>query len=276
MRQLPRFFAITRGRLFKMNQELVDRSLAYAKALRSYPIEPGMEFDHETLVALSTKMPQNKDIRALFPVVGGLPIDYVCEIQCDNCQSLKKTTLRKTQLISYMECLRRIHNKTHKTNCQTVATCKQCREYKIVLNKQKQENERANFLSTYGKDRESNTDILVKHFLLVDGMPKEGVTWKEIAVEMDRRLSMCNEEKLAQVICEMEYGEFLRTPYWKITSFEVKRKNKFKCVMCDSKERLQVHHKNYQSHGYEHTYFGMQSLTCVCDECHAKHHGHYE
>lgn len=259
-----------------MNQQLVDRSLAYAEAISSHPIEPGMEFDHETLVALSTLLPQNKFIRALFPVVDGLPVDYICEIQCDRCQSLKKTTLRKTQVIAYMECLRRIHEGRHRPNFQTVATCKECKEAEISEAKRKQENDRANFVENYRKERAANTDVLIRMFLMVDGQPKENADWKVVAQEMSRRASMCDEEKLSEAICEMEYGEFLRTPYWKIISYEVKKKNKFRCVMCDSGERLQVHHKNYSLHGYEHTYEGMRSLTCVCDNCHSKHHGHHE
>jgi hypothetical protein len=259
-----------------MNQELVDRSLAYTEALRSHPIEPGMEFDHETLVALSTRMPQNKDIRALFPLVGGLPIDYVCEIQCDRCNLFKKTLLRKTQLIAYMECLRRIYEKTHKINCQTVATCEECKKAEIFASKQKQELKHREFIENRKKDFQNNTDFLIKYYLLVDAKPLDGCDWKTLATQMGRLVDVCDTSRLAEAINEMEYGEFLRTPYWKIVAYEVKRKNKFRCVMCDSSEHLQVHHKNYNFHGYEHTYNGVCSLTCVCNECHAKHHGHYE
>lgn len=259
-----------------MNQELIDRSLAYVEALRSFPISVGMEFDHETLVALSTRLPKNKDIRALFPILDGLPLDFDCEIQCDRCSTLKKTTLRKTQLIAYMECLRRIHEGKHSINCQTVATCNECKEAEINKAKQKQENQRINFLANYGKEREENTNSLIEYFLMVDGMPKDGSDWKSIGIQMNRLIMMCDVNMLAEAICELEYGEFLRTPYWKVVAYEVKKKHKFRCVMCDSNHRLQVHHKNYTMHGYEHTQEGMRSLTCVCDNCHAKHHGHYE
>lgn len=274
MRQLPHFFAATRGRLFYMNQELVDRSLAYAAALSSHPIEPGMELDHETLVALSTLLPQNKFIRALFPVVDGLPVDYICEIQCDMCDSLKQTPLRKTQLIAYMECLRRIHEGSHRINCQTVARCKECKEAEILADRQKQELQHREFIESRRKDFQNNTDFLIKYYLLVDAKPGEGSDWRKLAAQMERLLAVCNEDRFAEAIIEMEYGEFLRTPYWKIVSYEVKKKHKFRCVMCDSNQHLQVHHKNYSLHGYEHTYEGIRSLTCVCDNCHAKHHGH--
>lgn len=259
-----------------MNQQLVDRSLAYAEALSSHPIEPGMEFDHETLVAISTLLPENKFIRALFPVMGGLPIDYICEIQCDRCQSLKKTTLKKTQVIAYMECLRRIHAGTHKINCQTVATCKECKQAEILADKQKHESQHRDYIEKRAKDIEKHTDFLIKNYLLVDGKPSQGADWKKLASQMQWMVSACDEDRFAEAIIIMEYGEFLRTPYWKIISYEVKKKNKFRCVMCDSSERLQVHHKNYSLHGYEHTYEGIRSLTCVCDNCHSKHHGHYE
>jgi hypothetical protein len=257
-----------------MNQELVDRSLAYAAALSSHPIEPGMELDHETLVALSTLLPQNKFIRALFPVVDGLPVDYICEIQCDRCDLLKQTPLRKTQLIAYMECLRRIHEGTHRINCQTVATCEECKQAEILSAKQKQESERFSYADKFKVQKQSNTDILINSFLMVDAQPKKESDWKTVGEEMFRRLSLCENEALAEAIIELEYGEFLRTPYWRIVAYEVRKKHKFRCVMCDSNQRLQVHHKNYSMHGYEHTAEGMRCLTCVCDNCHAKHHGH--
>lgn len=259
-----------------MNQELVDRSLAYVEALRSYPISVGMEFDHETLVALATRLPKNKDIRALFPVLDGLPMDFECEIQCDRCRSLKKATLRKTQLVAYMECLRRIHEGNHKTNFQTVATCKGCKEAEALEAKQRYESERFSYSEKFKVQKENNTNVLINSFLMVDAQPKEDSNWKMAGEEMFRRLSMCDKEAVAEAIIELEYGEFLRTPYWRIVAYEVRKKHKFRCVMCDSNQRLQVHHKNYTMHGYEHTHEGMRCLTCVCDECHAKHHGHYE
>lgn len=257
-----------------MNQELVDRSLAYAAALSSHPIEPGMEFDHETLVALSTLLPKNKFIRALFPVVDGLPVDYICEIQCDRCDSLKKTPLRKTQLIAYMECLRRIHEGTHRINYQTVATCEECKQAEVLAQKQAWEARKAQFVQDIKRDSQKNTDYLIKNFLIVDGVPNEGFDWKKLAAQMKSLCATCNTDRLAEAIKELEYGEFLRTPYWKIVSFDVKSKHKFRCVMCDSNQHLQVHHKNYSLHGYEHTFEGIRSLTCVCDDCHSKHHGY--
>jgi len=259
-----------------MNQELVDRSLAYVEALRSCPIKIGMEFDHETLVAISTGVPDNKYIRTLFPSGNGLPQDYPCEIQCDRCKSLKKTVLRKTQVVAYMECLRRINSGNHKINYQTVATCDDCKQAEVNEQKQKWINTEYQNAQKRAIELPKNTDFLIKNYLLVDGVPSNGSDWQSLAFQMRMLVAACENDRFAEAIIELEYGEFLRTPYRKIISYEVKKKNKFRCVMCDSSQLLHVHHKTYELHGYEHTYEGMRCLTCVCDECHAKHHGHYE
>lgn len=260
----------------KMNQELVDRSLAYTEALRSHPIAIGMEFDHETLEAISSKVSQNKDIRALFPTANGLPIDYICEIRCDKCSTIEKRPLKKTQLISYMENLRKKILNISSGECLTVATCNKCKDAEKLSEQQKRREIDRKYYLIHQNQIQLNTENLIKYYLWPDAKPGEGADWQKLNSQMRTMVCSCDEEKISEAINEMEYGEFLRTPYWKIISFEVKRKNKFKCVMCDSNEHLQVHHKNYSLHGYEHTHSGMQSLTCVCDECHSKHHGHYE
>jgi hypothetical protein len=93
---------------------------------------------------------------------------------------------------------------------------------------------------------------------------------------MSKLLSNCDDEKIKDAIKDLNYNDFLNTPYWKAIAYEVKRRHRFRCIMCDSKEMLNVHHKNYSYHGMEHTYEGIKSLTCVCKKCHSKHHGHYE
>ena len=67
----------------------------------------------------------------------------------------------------------------------------------------------------------------------------------------------------------MPYNEFLLTAYWRIVSEEVKRR-RGECEICGSKEHLQVHHKTYEHHGYEHMH--PEDLQCLCDKCHLKVH----
>lgn len=79
-------------------------------------------------------------------------------------------------------------------------------------------------------------------------------------------------ESLKEFICDIPYYDFLKTPYWKMCAYNVKKKAEFKCQICNSSENLSTHHRSYEYHGLEHTNEGQRSLTCVCQSCHNKHH----
>lgn len=70
------------------------------------------------------------------------------------------------------------------------------------------------------------------------------------------------------------YSDFIKTGYWKILSYKAKKKAGFKCVVCDSTENLQAHHKHYDNHG--DITKEVDDLVCLCAECHAKIHGKYQ
>lgn len=99
--------------------------------------------------------------------------------------------------------------------------------------------------------------------------------WKELTVNcyeemikvFDRRISAIVERRIK----EMNYADFLKTPYWVAISYKVKHNAKFKCCMCGGGNgTLQVHHRTYNTHGRELT--NLVDLTCVCNKCHSKHH----
>lgn len=259
-----------------MNKELVRKSLAYVKAIRKHPLSSGMELDYETIHALATKIQEKRDILILFAPNNGLPSSYQCGIKCDMCGEDSSATLTKTALIEYIEQIKR-HSKGSAMLCYKYRpTCEPC----VALRESRQAEESKKYSENnhkqYRIQRSNNTEHLMYRFLLPNAKPSASSSWKEIAVLMNNMLLNCHEEMVSKWILDMEYKKFLTTPYWKIIAYEVKRKHKFKCVMCDSKQHLNVHHKNYDFHGFEHTYEGMQSLTCVCEKCHSKHHGHYE
>ena len=71
-------------------------------------------------------------------------------------------------------------------------------------------------------------------------------------------------------ICNMDYYDFLNTPYWKAISEYVKVKNHYKCEICGEKGSLHVHHPTYDFHGRELQ--NMNKLKCLCDSCHKIFH----
>lgn len=68
----------------------------------------------------------------------------------------------------------------------------------------------------------------------------------------------------------MRYKDFLRTTYWHIVRSHILEIYRNKCVLCDSEHRLNVHHKSYIGHGYEHGC--LEDLIVLCKDCHAKFH----
>lgn len=69
----------------------------------------------------------------------------------------------------------------------------------------------------------------------------------------------------------VNYNDFLRTPYWKIIACWVKEIANDRCQICNSKIRLNVHHKTYDHHFDEHNWF-KEDLICLCNKCHELFH----
>lgn len=85
-------------------------------------------------------------------------------------------------------------------------------------------------------------------------------------------------EKVKPHILKLRYFYFLKTSYWMIISAEVKRRNGWKCNVCNGRIGLQIHHEDEgnANHGQEHLLL-MNGLTrglqCICEKCHEKKHG---
>jgi len=76
--------------------------------------------------------------------------------------------------------------------------------------------------------------------------------------------------ELKKQILNMEYKNFLRTPYWKTIAMYLKSKHHF-CTICHSDKALRVHHSTYVHHGEEALH--LEDLVVLCNECHKKFHG---
>ena len=69
----------------------------------------------------------------------------------------------------------------------------------------------------------------------------------------------------------MEYLDFLNTPYWDAVRSKKLYLSGYKCSLCNCNTNLQVHHKTYENHGYEHN--NLDDLIVLCSNCHSKQHG---
>lgn len=79
-----------------------------------------------------------------------------------------------------------------------------------------------------------------------------------------------NEESVAvgSFICN-NYDEYLSHSHWgRIKSFK-KEEAEYKCQLCSSNEKLNVHHNNYDNLFMEES----NDLIVLCESCHKKFHG---
>lgn len=110
----------------------------------------------------------------------------------------------------------------------------------------------------------------------INNFTDEGYQWKNYLIYKNR-LEQDNKEdsnvkvrgysEVIEFLKEMPYEEYLLTKHWKHFSSECV---KFfgKCVICDSKNNLKIHHKTYKNRGRE----TFNDVICLCIECHKKVH----
>jgi len=67
------------------------------------------------------------------------------------------------------------------------------------------------------------------------------------------------------------YAEFLKSNYWKRVRKKVLKRDNYKCYICGSEDRLNVHHGTYAHYRMEHKH--LSDLVTLCESCHKKEHG---
>lgn len=108
---------------------------------------------------------------------------------------------------------------------------------------------------------------LVYEFLL---NPNEKMTI-EIAKLLEDIIDFIREitkDEVKHYIKQIGYENYLKTPLWKynrkITMFNKEKE----CIMCSSKEKIEVHHLTYKNIGFEKD----NELCYLCNDCHNKVH----
>ena len=183
-------------------------------------------------------------------------INTVCPY-CDTVFSKEETKnyiLNEILRVTYDGCGTRIYNDEYKI-------CPECMvkilEREQLIKKQKEQ------LAL--QEKEQLTQYIIDKYILGDDV-----------IYFSHLSSLCqsaDEERIASVIRSMRYKDFLQSPYWKAIARYAKNYVSSKCSLCGSQERLSVHHRNYENHGYEHRKeVVMKDLIVLCDDCHKKFH----
>jgi hypothetical protein len=67
-----------------------------------------------------------------------------------------------------------------------------------------------------------------------------------------------------------KYRQFLNSENWKKAAELCKKRDGYRCRVCNGTERLSAHHRTYEHKGDELNHLG--DLTTLCAECHTAFH----
>ena len=118
------------------------------------------------------------------------------------------------------------------------------------------------------KKKVDNTKLYIDRYLNPDSKWRDGV--KTFVKINELNNYFIDDKDISEYINGMSYQYFLKTPYWKAITEKVRYKSGFKCNLCGSNKKLNIHHRDYTHHGDELHH--MEDLICLCEECHSKFH----
>ena len=211
------------------------------------------------LVSMMSEAKEVK-VKTLFKDVSTTGWHFMVELKCTKCGKISVHEMAKTKLFEILHGYRN----TGKRYNRISFVCEDCKkiEEEDAKIKRKIDNEKTQeFLKI-------NTYKYIDIFLNPNKIWDKGVkTWVKINDISD---SSVLKDVIAKHIKEMDYYDFLQTPYWKAISEKVKQRAGWKCQLCGSNYNLNTHHRDYSIHGYELD--NMKSLICLCEDCHSKFH----
>jgi hypothetical protein len=89
------------------------------------------------------------------------------------------------------------------------------------------------------------------------------------------------EEPDTEMLAHGSYGGLLFDPRWKAKRLEIMARDKGQCVICQSAEELQVHHRQYQFIKAENAFkvpwdYPGHLLITLCRNCHQRGHSKFK
>jgi len=179
---------------------------------------------------------------------------FVVEVPCYECQTYRVIKLSKTKLLELI---------TDKLN----TTCESClykqEETKLIKKEETKQN--------VEKILTNNTKYYIENYLDPNKSWVEGMSIYQKILKL--KYSDVYWDEIEEEIKQLDYQDFLQTPYWKAITVKKMKDAKFRCQLCDNQGKLYTHHRNYKIHGKE--IHNMNDLIVLCQGCHEKHHDIY-
>lgn len=226
---------------------------------KSYFINIGMTINNDLLKRLQ-KLVKETSIQIVSDCIEGSDSyrisikSYDVEVNCKTCGKIIQRQLSKTKLKEVL-------------SNSIDFECSEC--FEDYLTKQSIEGKK--YREQLKQREEQYTKTIIENYINPSCSWKKEVPKKEYYNRLDDYMRYADEDKIAEEIKELDYRDFLQTPYWKAIAYEKKRKSNFKCELCNNEGLLNVHHKTYERHGYE--FYNLKDLIVLCDDCHKKFHG---
>lgn len=104
----------------------------------------------------------------------------------------------------------------------------------------------------------------------IDAICCDNTPHKRVKCKCERELErqyLERKERIEQ-LKTMPYKEYLQTEEWQSIRIKALKRFGFKCHVCNSTKKLNVHHKTYENRGNEN----LNDLIVLCEDCHAKYH----
>jgi len=94
------------------------------------------------------------------------------------------------------------------------------------------------------------------------------ICWAEIADKW--YMSHLDKEQLDYIkeLRTMPYQEYLKTDHWQDCRKQAIKRAKHRCQLCNSRTKLNVHHRTYERRGHERD----DDLITLCESCHSIFH----
>lgn len=194
---------------------------------------------------------------------------YQVYLQCSKCGEVFNARWSKTRILEYCTKSYREYTKRYRDK---LCMCKKC----LNDEKEREEVELQKSHLEFKMEKLQQTHDYIEKYLNPENsfLPNTKPNERKNAIMAN---SWIDDDSVADAVKQMNYYDFLKTPYWDgIRKYKLYKAN-YKCSLCGNKDNLNVHHRSYDRHGYEHLYkVANEDLIVLCKECHSKFHDKLE
>lgn len=197
--------------------------------------------------------------------------DYSMEVKCPSCNGIHKIKASKTTVIDTIRKIKADMTGEHKTSYFSAKEllCDECMRKK----KEKQRHDNIESEINYREKIKKETQSYIDLMLNPDKMFSKQITPREKIYMIMSPNVYLDDDMIQETIVNMDYYDFLKTPYWDgVRNYKLKESD-YRCQLCGKKGILSVHHNTYENHGLEHIKsIANNDLIVLCKACHEKFH----